>query len=130
MKNAVSRFAVNRARQSSRVTRVDGIHVDGVGAAGDVDQSVEFAVGAAHAVEDGRDAVVGGGVGRDGHDREARRGQRGDVLVEVLLGPAHRDHGGAGLRRHAGDGRADAAAARAGDHDDAAVELAGDPVIS
>src|SRR5689334_14673692 len=29
MKNAVSRFAVNNARQSSRVTRVDGIHVDG-----------------------------------------------------------------------------------------------------
>ncbi len=29
MKNAVSRFAANRARQSSRVTRVDGIHVDG-----------------------------------------------------------------------------------------------------
>ena len=29
MKNAVSRFAVNSARQSSRVTRVDGIQVDG-----------------------------------------------------------------------------------------------------
>ena len=29
MKNAVSRFAVNNARQSSRVTRVEGIHVDG-----------------------------------------------------------------------------------------------------
>ena len=29
MKNAVSRFAVNSARQSSRVTRVDGIQVAG-----------------------------------------------------------------------------------------------------
>ena len=29
MKNAVSRFAVNSSRQSSRVTRVEGIHVDG-----------------------------------------------------------------------------------------------------
>ena len=29
MKNAVSRFAANSARQSSRVTRVDGIHVAG-----------------------------------------------------------------------------------------------------
>ena len=29
MKNAVSRFAVNKSRQSSRVTRVEGIHVDG-----------------------------------------------------------------------------------------------------
>ena len=29
MKNAVSRFAVNNARQSSRLTRVEGIHVEG-----------------------------------------------------------------------------------------------------
>src|SRR5262245_21336743 len=29
MKNAVSRFLVNNSRQSSRVTRVEGIHVDG-----------------------------------------------------------------------------------------------------
>ena len=29
MKNMVSRFAVNNARQSYRVTRVDGIQVDG-----------------------------------------------------------------------------------------------------
>ena len=39
MKNAVSRFAVNSARQSSRVTRVDGIPCRGRGAAGDVDQA-------------------------------------------------------------------------------------------
>src|SRR6059058_4656618 len=29
MKNAVSRFAANNARQSARLTRVEGIHVDG-----------------------------------------------------------------------------------------------------
>jgi hypothetical protein len=29
MKNVVSRFAANSARQSSRVTRVEGIHVAG-----------------------------------------------------------------------------------------------------
>ena len=51
-----------------------------------------------------------------------RCAERRDVLVEVLLGPAHRDDGRARLGGHAGHRRADAAAAGAGHHDDAAVE--------
>ncbi len=48
--------------------------------------------------------------------------QRRDVFVEVVGRPADRDHGGAGLGRHARDRRADAATTGAGHHDDAAVE--------
>ena len=113
MKNIVSRFWVNSARQSVRVTRVDGIQVDGCRAAGDVDEPVAGRRPcAATCSMHGGDAVVGRGVGRDRHDRQALVGQRRDVLVEVLLGPAHRDHGRPCAGDHARDGGADAAAAR------------------
>ena len=91
-------------------------------AARDVDQSVQLAVGAPDLIHHGGDAVVGRRVGRHRHDRQTALGERDHVLVEVLLGPAHRDHGGARLGGHRGHRRADAAATCAGYHHDAAVE--------
>ena len=93
------------------------------GAAGDVDQSVQLTVGAAFAA-----AIAAAmpssvrGIGRDRHDRKALRDHRLDVRVEVLRRAAHRDDGRAGLGDHARHGRADAAAGRAGDDDDAPVK--------
>ena len=109
MKNVVSRFAVNSARQSSRVTR-------------DVDKPVEIAVGAPYLVDDGADALIGGCVGRHRYHRKSPRTERRDVLVEVLLGPTHRDDGRAGFGGHPRHRCADAAATGTGHHHNAAVE--------
>ena len=99
MKNVVSRFAVNRSRQSERRHPRRRHPRRGRGAARDVHQSVQVAVGARTASMHGGDAVVGGRVGRDRDDRQAPLGQRSDVFVEVLLRAAHRDDGGARPRR-------------------------------
>ena len=122
MKNAVSRFAVNNARQSSRRhprRRHPGRRCC---AARDVHQAVQVAVGARTwsstvAMPSSVDASAATGT----TDKPCSR-QRRDVLVEVLLGPAHRDDGGARLRGHPGHRGADAATAGTGHDDDAAVQ--------
>nr|WP_282190161.1 hypothetical protein [Streptomyces sp. S1D4-11] len=121
MKNIVSRFWVNSARQSARVTRVERIQVEGA-AAYDVHEAVQVAGGPADLLHHERDAVVGGGVGRDRHDREALRRQRRDMLLEVLRRAAHRDDGRPGTGDHARHRGADAPARRTADDDDASVE--------
>ena len=68
------------------------------------------------------DALVGGCVGGHRNHRQPLVRQRNDVLVEVCLRAAHRDHRGTRPRGNRRDGRADAAAAGTGHHHDASVE--------
>ena len=124
MKNMVSRFWVNSSRQSDRVDPGGRHPGRRAGAAGDVDQAVEVAVGVARPRQRRGDALVGRSVGRDRNDRQPFVDQGPDVRVEVLLRPAHRDDGRPGLGDHPGHRGADAAAAGAGHDDDASVEPA------
>ena len=91
-------------------------------AARDVDQTVQAAVGAPRMLDHRGDALVGRRVGRDGDHRQPLLSERNDMLVEVFLRAAHRDHGGSGPGGHRRNGGADAAAAGTGNHHDAPVE--------
>ena len=83
---------------------------------------MQFAVGAQRLLDGCVDAVLGRHVRGDRHDRQPTLDQRRDVVVEIFLGPAHRDDRRAGLGDHARHGGADTAARGAGHHDHATLE--------
>src|SRR5262249_36078029 len=94
-----------------------------LGATGHVHEAVQVTVGAPRVLDHGTDAVIGRRVSGDGYDGKAFLRQRSHMFVEVLLRATDRDHGGARLGGHAGDGRADSATPGARHHHDAAVQL-------
>ena len=122
MKNAVSRFWVNRSRQSPRVTRVDGIQVSGAAPPATLTRpcsspSARWACSIAAATPSSVATSAATGT------IDSPRWTSGhDVVVEILLGPAHRDDRRTGLGDHPRHGGADAAARGAGHYDHAPLE--------
>ena len=83
---------------------------------------MQFAVGPLGLLDRGGDAVLGRDIGGDRNDRQSALDQRDDVVVEILLGSAHRDDRRTGLGDHPRHGGADAAARGAGHYDHAPLE--------
>ena len=122
MKNIVSRLAANNARQSPRLTRVAGIHVDGAAPPATLTNpytrpSARRTASRAVAMPSSVDtSAATGTIGRPSATSGPMCSSRlsADRLTATTVAPA--------LGHHAGDGRTDSAAAGARHHHDAAVE--------
>ena len=123
MKNAVSRFWVNRSRQSPRVTRVDGIQVSGAAPPATLTRPCRSpSARCACSIVAATPSSVATSAATGTIDNP-RSTSGHDVVVEIFLGSAHRDDRRTGLGDHPGDSGADTATGGAGHHDHAPLEI-------
>ena len=122
MKNIVSRFWVNSARQSARLTRVDGIQVEGAAPPATFTSPYRSPfVCRACSITAAMPSSVAASAATGTTGRPSAT--RGSIcLSRFSVRAAHRDHGRPGAGDHPRHRRADAAAACAGDDDDAPVK--------